>query len=285
MKPQKKLKLKRLLNRMSDPNGYRFDAKDEYSEIFDHEINKINRILQKHEKAREELVSAMNKLDDRHEDFKTRSMAALDKTHGRISDVMSTFLAFETQNSRALSEIRGTIAGIEKGNKGSSKSLDAAHEKLRKEFLKKLEPIVDRLEELGNAGIRQAASNNPIGVGGSRTTYLNGQNISSFDMYGDVNWIPGPGISMTPVNNTTSLQVDVTVAVTGGSGGRFVDNEVVSGSGNLWQLLNVPISGSQHIHAEGQRLTPYGLDYTISGAIVSTVLSWPASSVLADYRV
>lgn len=72
----------------------------------------------------------------------------------------------------------------------------------------------------------------------------------------------------------------------GGGSTSFVDNEVVSGSGTTFTLANTPISGSQHIHGNGQRLTPgAGNDYTISGATI-TILngSYSAGAVLADYR-
>lgn len=70
----------------------------------------------------------------------------------------------------------------------------------------------------------------------------------------------------------------------GGSSTTFVDNEVVSGSGTSWTLANVPTLGSEHIYANGQRLTPT-VDYTISGADITTVLSWSAGTILADYRM
>lgn len=72
---------------------------------------------------------------------------------------------------------------------------------------------------------------------------------------------------------------------TGGSSTNFVDNEIVSGSGTTFTLANTPIVGSQHVYANGQRLTPgVGNDYTISGAVITTVGSYSAGSVLADYR-
>lgn len=75
------------------------------------------------------------------------------------------------------------------------------------------------------------------------------------------------------------------VDVSGGTIGTFVDNEIVTGSGTSWTLAHIPLSGSQHIYANGQRLTPGGgNDYTISGAVVTTSLSWSAGTVLADYR-
>lgn len=71
---------------------------------------------------------------------------------------------------------------------------------------------------------------------------------------------------------------------TGGSSStNYADNEVVAGANTAWTLANTPTVGSEHIFANGQRLTPT-VDYTIVGAAVTTVLAWSAGTVLADYR-
>lgn len=75
----------------------------------------------------------------------------------------------------------------------------------------------------------------------------------------------------------------ILVDVVGGGGNTFVYNEVVSGSGTSWTLANTPVAGSQAIYANGQRLTPT-VDYTISGAAITTIDSWAAGTVLADYQ-
>lgn len=74
------------------------------------------------------------------------------------------------------------------------------------------------------------------------------------------------------------------VDATGGSSNSFKYNEIVSGSGTSWTLANVPITGTVALYANGQRLTPGGVDYTISAAAITTVLSWSAGTVLADYQ-
>lgn len=63
----------------------------------------------------------------------------------------------------------------------------------------------------------------------------------------------------------------------------FADNEVAAGSGTSFTLAHTPIAGSQHVYANGQRLTPT-VDYTISAAAITTVLSWDAGTVIVDYR-
>ena len=65
--------------------------------------------------------------------------------------------------------------------------------------------------------------------------------------------------------------------------GQFVENEIVSGSATTFTLAHTPIVGSQAIYAQGQRLVPT-TDYTISGAVITTVSSWVPGNLLADYQ-
>lgn len=67
------------------------------------------------------------------------------------------------------------------------------------------------------------------------------------------------------------------------SGGTAVENEIVSGSGTSWTLANTPIAGSVKLYA-GTRLIPGGNDYTISGANITTLSSYPTGALIADYR-
>ena len=75
----------------------------------------------------------------------------------------------------------------------------------------------------------------------------------------------------------------ILVDVVGGGGNTFVVNEVVSGSGTSWTLANTPIVGTVALYANGQRLTPT-VDYSITGAVITTVDSWSAGTILADYQ-
>lgn len=68
----------------------------------------------------------------------------------------------------------------------------------------------------------------------------------------------------------------------GGSSGTQVLNEVVAGSGTSWTLANTPNSAGVALYANGQRLTPT-VDYTLAGANITTILSWSAGTILADY--
>jgi hypothetical protein len=69
----------------------------------------------------------------------------------------------------------------------------------------------------------------------------------------------------------------------GGSSTVFIDDEVVAGSGTAWVLSGTPIAGSLKLYALGQRLKLTD-DYTIAGSNVTTVSSWDAGALLADYR-
>lgn len=69
----------------------------------------------------------------------------------------------------------------------------------------------------------------------------------------------------------------------GGAAADFVDNEVVSGSGTSFTLANAPIAGSVKLHGRGQRLK-VTTDYSITGSAITTVDSWAAGDLIADYR-
>ncbi len=75
----------------------------------------------------------------------------------------------------------------------------------------------------------------------------------------------------------------VLTSVGGGSSNNFTYNEVVAGNTNTFTLAAAPLANTQCVYANGQRLTPT-VDYTIAGAIITTVLSWSAGSILADYQ-
>ncbi len=70
----------------------------------------------------------------------------------------------------------------------------------------------------------------------------------------------------------------------GGSGNNFVYNEIVAGSGTTFTLAHNPVAGLYSIYAQGQLLLPLGVDYTISGAVITTVNTWVASDITASYQ-
>lgn len=92
----------------------------------------------------------------------------------------------------------------------------------------------------------------------------------------------GLTVSGSPITTAGTLDVELEAGYTIP---RFIDNEIVSGTGTSWTLAQTPITGSEHIFANGQRLTPgAGNDYTISSNAITTANSYPTGTVLADYR-
>lgn len=61
-----------------------------------------------------------------------------------------------------------------------------------------------------------------------------------------------------------------------------VYNEVVAGATHTFTLANTPATGTLRLYGNGQRLTPT-VDYSITGAVITTVSSWSAGQILADY--
>lgn len=89
------------------------------------------------------------------------------------------------------------------------------------------------------------------------------------------------GTNVTLTRNpdgTTSIN-----ATGGGGGGTAVYGEVVTGSGTSWTLANAPTAGTLRLYANGQRLT-LTVDYTLSGTAITTLTSWAAGTLLADYN-
>lgn len=113
---------------------------------------------------------------------------------------------------------------------------------------------------------------------------------SSLNVFGNSKSIGFTGlINFKNGSNTTAKVtlnpaggIDVEIDATGG-GGTATYNEVVAGSGTAWTLAGTPIVGSVRLYANGQRLTPT-VDYSITGAAITTVDSWAAGTILADYN-
>lgn len=64
--------------------------------------------------------------------------------------------------------------------------------------------------------------------------------------------------------------------------GINVYGEVVAGSGTSWTLATTPSTGTLRLFANGQRLTKT-VDYSLAGTAITTLTSWVAGTVLADY--
>lgn len=89
----------------------------------------------------------------------------------------------------------------------------------------------------------------------------------------------GAAIKPWKVDPTTGrLLVSAVIAGTG----TQVLNEVVSGSGTAWTLAHTPTATGVALYANGQRLM-LTTDYSIVGTAITTVLSWSAGTLIADY--
>lgn len=99
----------------------------------------------------------------------------------------------------------------------------------------------------------------------------------------------GKGFVETPLKAGANISItrDATGAlvITGTSGGgsaNVIFGEVVAGSSTTFTLSQTP-SGTISVSANGQvlKLTQ---DYTIVGAVITTLSSWSAGAVIADYK-
>ena len=86
----------------------------------------------------------------------------------------------------------------------------------------------------------------------------------------------GTGITVTTGSDGTK------VITNSASSGTAVWNEVVVGATNTFTLANTPTAGTVRVYALGQRLV-LTTDYTIAGAIITTVNAWSATQIIADY--
>lgn len=68
----------------------------------------------------------------------------------------------------------------------------------------------------------------------------------------------------------------------GSSGNTSVFGEVVAGATNTFTLAHTP-SGTISLAANGQVLT-LATDYTIAGAVITTISPWSAGTVVASYQ-
>jgi len=63
----------------------------------------------------------------------------------------------------------------------------------------------------------------------------------------------------------------------------MIYNEIVPGNANTFTLVHTPNTGTVQLYANRMRLI-LGIDYTITGAVITTTLSYTAGDLLADYN-
>lgn len=96
------------------------------------------------------------------------------------------------------------------------------------------------------------------------------------------------GVTNDSDMDVTMLRVDpitkrLLVAATGGGSGTAVYNEIASGSGTSFTIVNSPTAGTVRVYGNGQRLYPT-TDYSISGITITTVSVWNTGDILVDYN-
>lgn len=112
-------------------------------------------------------------------------------------------------------------------------------------------------------------------IAGTEHIYALGQRLKLTDDYSI------SGATITTVNSFSAGDLIADYVTTSVS--TNVDSEVVSGSATTFTLANTPLSSSVQVYARGQRLTPT-VDYSISGSTITTINSWSAGDIVADYR-
>lgn len=274
----KKDKLKKILYALSSPEERQILAFKENETIekkLSKEISQVYKVFDSHNEARGELIQAINILDDKHEAAKMKFESRMDSSDKKSSDALKEFVSFQIATEKSFEKMGQAIADLEKNHKGFKGESGTSLEKIRKEFLKKIDAITEELERIGDRAARGEPG--PIGVGGSRTMYLNGQNISPFDMYGDYNWIAGNNITISSINNTSTKQVDITISSSGsgGGGGYTYKNEVPAGTMDgvnpYFILAHTPTdpAGMQLFLNGALQYQDPGGDFTITGPVIT----------------
>lgn len=138
-------------------------------------------------------------------------------------------------------------------------------------------------EVVSGSGTTFTLANTPIT--GTQEIYAYGQRLTPGA--GNDYTIIGKIISIINGNNYALGSVLADYELTSGSN-TFVNDEIVSGSGTSFILAQTPLVGSEHIYANGQRLTPgAGNDYTISGKNITIINgnNYSTGTILADYQL
>jgi len=97
-------------------------------------------------------------------------------------------------------------------------------------------------------------------------------------IYDDPEFLDFTGnVDVTPEDNGVEINV-----LGGGGSSNVIFGEVVAGNTNTFTLSHVPV-GTIQLGANGQILN-LGSDYTIVGAVITTIAPWSAGSVIASYQ-
>jgi hypothetical protein len=130
----------------------------------------------------------------------------------------------------------------------------------------------------GGGAVSSVATTLPIIGGTITTTGTIGVNNATSSTVGVVK----------PDNTTITISSGVISAVS--SAPSFVDNEIISFTGTSGTLANTPVTGSEHLYKNGQRLipgspSPFSYDYSVSGAVITlAIVALVSDQFVCDYR-
>lgn len=127
-------------------------------------------------------------------------------------------------------------------------------------LLERLDAIDKRFEGNGGVGIGPGGGHGALYslIDVELSGLLTGQSIK----WDGIRWIP-----YTPASGSNTP----------------VYNEVVAGATNTFTLAHTPAAGTVRVYANGQRIN-VTTDYTLSGAVITTVGPWTAGMITADYE-
>lgn len=188
--------------------------------------------------------------------------------------------------STSLNVLRDSVTRMIQGKQGDKgePGQDADEQAVITAVLAQIPPDVeetaeetrDKLESLkGDARLDASAIKNlpeliqqqPHVIGGHGPLWqLQDVDVSGITIGQSIKWDGIRWIPYTPVGGNTAVY-----------------NEVVSGSANTFTLAHTPVTGTLRVYANGQRLLPT-TDYTLSGAIITTISAWDAGTVSSDYE-
>lgn len=167
----------------------------------------------------------------------------------------------------------------EQGEAGKDGSPDTPDEIIEKINKSKKRISASRVQDLTGV-IRQAQEfgSNPQGqyvnVGGANPLiFLDSTGARISDYITTVKL--STGVTQSVASGVLTLSV-------AGSSGTAVYSEIVAGNTSTFTLANTPTAGTVRVFALGQRLVPT-TDFSIAGAIITTVSTWSAGQILSDY--
>lgn len=245
-----------------------------------------------HKKEKEEWLLKINKIESDLRDLTTENDDNSIEQIKVLCDKLSLEIAKVRKDIPTMPDLTGITAKISDLDKKIvanelqlKQKIVSIHETIKHEMPEKDTPdeMVELLQTVKRPWLSIEAIDGDFNTkvtkqfGGGNTTPLEVRvNGVSYGGAREVNFV-GSGVAAEIINGI------VTVTVAGG-GNAMVDNEVVSGSDTTFTLSQMPVAGTVHLYALGQRLK-LTTDYSISGVDITTVSSWSAGELTADYQI